>query len=91
MVSTSNFPGAAVFVGMFFLTIIHEWAKLDTLAEFIRVLIYFIILYLQVQLHRFYVMPLLFKKRYGRFALITVPSLVAGGIVLYIASYYWLE
>lgn len=81
----------AFFIAMFILTMLHEWIRVDTIPGFFKGMAFFLVLYAQAQLHRFFVFPLFLQKRYGVYAVVTVFSTLAGALLLYAGDYYWLE
>lgn len=78
-------------IAMFIVTTLHEWIEVDTVIGFIKGVIFFLILYIQAQLHRFFVLPLLLNRRYNIYAIVTVSSTLVGALLLYIADYYYLD
>lgn len=82
---------AGFFIAMFILTMLHEWIQVNTIAGFLKGLAFFLVLYVQAKIHRFYVFPLYLKKQYNRYAVTTILSTLAGAVILYLANYYWLQ
>lgn len=78
------------FVAIFMLTMVQQWIQIDTFIGFIKGLVFFLILYVQAQLHRFFVFPLLTAKKYGTYIIISVLSLLLGANILYLANSYWI-
>ncbi|HWV74726.1 MAG TPA: histidine kinase, partial [Pseudosphingobacterium sp.] len=79
------------FIGMFILTMLHEWIQVDTVLGFIKGLVFFLILYAQAQLHRYFVFPLLIHKRYAAYSVVTTVTTLIGALLLYAADYIWIE
>lgn len=79
------------FIGMFILTMLHEWIQVDTVLGFIKGLAFFLILYGQAQLHRHFVFPLLIHKRYIAYAVVTTVTTLIGALLLYAADYTWID
>lgn len=65
--------------------------RVDTLLGFVKGFVFFLILYIQAQVHRHYVFPLFIKRKFRLYAFITIGSLLAGSLLLYAANYYWIE
>lgn len=82
---------AVFFIAMFILTMLQQWIQLDTLIGLLKGLVFFLILYIQAQLHRLFIFPLLMDRRYGIYAALTFFSTLAWGLLLYAANYYWLQ
>ncbi|OJV15234.1 MAG: hypothetical protein BGO21_29980 [Dyadobacter sp. 50-39] len=78
------------FVAMFILTMLHEWIEVDTVIGLLKGLAFFLILYLQAQLHRFFILPLMLKKQYGMYTIVSIVTTLAGALLLYTANYFWL-
>ncbi|WP_149243601.1 histidine kinase [Dyadobacter sp. 32] len=81
---------AGFFVAMFILTMLHEWIEVDTVIGFLKGLAFFLILYLQAQLHRFFILPLMLKKQYDIYTVVSILTTSAGALLLYAANYFWL-
>lgn len=79
------------FIAMFILTMLQQWIQLDTAIGLLKGLVFFLILYIQAQLHRVYLFPLLMNRRYGIYATLTFFSTLAWSLLLYAANYYWLQ
>ncbi|AOM79350.1 sensor histidine kinase [Pedobacter steynii] len=82
---------AGFFIAMFILTMLHEWIQIDTLAGFIKGLAFFLVLYLQAKVHRYFVFPLYLQKRFSSYAVVTILSTLAGATLLYTLNYYLIE
>ncbi|WP_080240470.1 sensor histidine kinase [Spirosoma rigui] len=77
------------FVVLFVLMSLNSWNRLTTVNDFVRALIYFLLLYGQAQFHRFVLFPFLFKQQVRRYIVLTTLCLLAGSFVVYTAN-YWL-
>lgn len=80
----------AFFIAMFFLTMVHEWVEIKTPVGLLKGLSYFLILYGQAQLHRFFIFPLFIGKRYETYTILTLITTLFGAIILYGLDFYWL-
>lgn len=78
------------FIAMFILTMAHEWIELNTFTDFLKGLLFFLILYGQAQFHRFFVFPLFLKREYVRYALIAFIFISIGALLHYLVNSYWI-
>ena len=79
------------FLSMYVLTMLHEMLQINTFLSFIQGLVFFLILYAQAQIHRFFIFPLFLEKKYLRYALLSLFSTIVGGVVLFLPDYYWVD
>lgn len=80
-----------IFAAMYILTVVNQWLQLDSFSAFIKGLVFFVILYIQAQLHWHYILPLFWGRKYGKYALVTFGALLAGALVLFPVDYFWIE
>lgn len=78
------------FVAMFVLTTIHEWIEVNTFMQFLKGLVFFLILYLHAQFHRFFTFPLFLEKKYSAYFGVTLTSLILSSLFLFSVTYYWI-
>lgn len=78
------------FVILYMLLILYDYHDITTLDGLAKGSVYFLIIYLQAQLHRFFLVPILFKKQYKRYVLFSTLFFIIGTVVLYFADYYWI-
>lgn len=84
-------PEVIFVVTIFLATMVQQWIQINTFIGFLKGVVFFLIIYVQAHVHRLFVFPLLLRRRYLLYASISILSLVAGGIILYIADRYWIE
>lgn len=89
--SNSYVQEAIVFCAMFVLTMLHEWILIDSVISFIKGMVFFVLLYGQAQLHRFFLFPLFVARRVSAYLLLTVLTTVLGTALLYAANHLWLQ
>lgn len=80
-----------IFCAMFVLTMLHEWIMIDSMMSFIKGMVFFILLYGQAQLHRFFIFPLFVKRKLAPYVLLTILSTMAGAVVMFSANHFWLQ
>lgn len=78
------------FIGMFILTILHEWMKLDSFDAFFKGLVFFTLLYGQAQLHRYLIFPLFIAKRYWLYAGVTFIAILICSVLLCGLYFFWM-
>ncbi|WP_106522614.1 sensor histidine kinase [Taibaiella chishuiensis] len=79
------------FIAMFLLTMLHEWMKIDTVIDFIKGLVFFVLLYGQAQFHRFFIFPLLLARRYLLYTLAAIAAILAGATLSQTLNYFWID
>lgn len=79
------------FIGMFILTILHEWMRLDSFDAFFKGLVFFILLYGQAQLHRYLIFPLFIAKRYWLYATVTFVATLMCSVLLCALYFFWMS
>ncbi len=85
------FREAVIFVSMFSLTMLHEWITIDSAMNLFKGVVFFLMIYIQAQIHRFYIFPLFFKKNLFLYVcLLMASTLLIGGLLL-AADYYWIQ
>ncbi|MCG2613450.1 histidine kinase [Terrimonas sp. NA20] len=85
------FREAVIFISMFSLTMLHEWITIDSAMNLFKGIVFFLLIYVQAQIHRYYIFPLFFKKNlFKYFALLTCSTVVIGGLLL-AADYFWIQ
>jgi two-component system, LytTR family, sensor kinase len=82
---------ALIFISMFSLTMLHEWITIDSVMNLIKGIVFFLLIYIQAQIHRFYIFPLFFKKNLFIYVcLLMFSTLLIGGLLL-AADYFWIQ
>jgi len=77
---------------MFVLTTLHEWIYIDSLLTFFKSILFFIILYGQAQINRFYIFPYFINDNKKKFFLLSLISTLIGCLLLFTANYYyWMD
>lgn len=70
---------------------LHEWINIDSPMNLFKGIVFFLLVYIQAQLHRFYIFPLYFKKnRVVYISLLIISTLILGSILL-AADYFWIQ
>ena len=82
---------AVIFCAMFVLTMLHEWIFINSPESFLKGLVFFLILYVQAQVHRFYIYPYYLRKSYLLYAILTLTAVSLGASTLFIADYFWIK
>lgn len=80
-----------LFLGMFALTMLHEWMKLDTIMDFLKGLAFFILVYGQAQFNRFFIFPLLLARKHLAYTLAFILSAAIAATLLFVLDYYWIS
>lgn len=78
------------FIAMFTLTMLHEWIRVDTIVGFAQGLTFFLLLYGQAQLHRFYIFPLFLAKRFRLYTTYTLLATLTGTVCLFMINFFWI-
>lgn len=82
---------ATIFISMFILTMLHEWMSINTLMGFFKGFVFFLLIYAQAQVHRFFIFPLFLKKQTFKYALLTLAATATGAAILLTANKLWLQ
>lgn len=82
---------AAIFCAMFVLTMLHEWMFINSLENLLKGLVFFLILYAQAQIHRFFIYPYFLHKKYIIYTSLSLCAISAGAITLFIADFLWIK
>ncbi|NII83227.1 histidine kinase [Pedobacter riviphilus] len=82
---------SVIFCAMFALTMLHEWIFINSPENFLKGLVFFLILYAQAQAHRFYIYPYYLRKNYLVYAVLTLTAVSLGASTLFIADYFWIK
>lgn len=82
---------AVIFCAMFALTMLHEWIFINSPENFLKGLGFFLILYAQAQVHRFYIYPYYLRRSYLVYTILTLTGVSVGAIMLFTADYYWIK
>lgn len=77
-----------IFSFLFILMSLNAWNQLTSWNDLGRALLFFILLYGQAQLHRFFLFPLLFKQRIKPYVAYTLSALVVGSFIIYGANFW---
>lgn len=80
-----------IFWAMFVLTMLHEWMFIDSLENFFKGFVFFLILYAQAQVHRFFIFNFYLEKKYVKYFLGSLVVILMGSIVLFIANLLWIR
>ena len=80
-----------IFCAMFILTMLHEWIFINSLERFLKGFIFFLILYIQAQIHRFYIFRFYLLRRYVVYAAYSLAVAFLGASILYIADVFWIQ
>jgi len=78
-----------ILVASFILISLNGWRGIQNLETALQAVVYFAILYTHVTLHRFYLLPLLFKKRYVVYGILSVLLIFLFSSLLYVTGVYW--
>jgi two-component system, LytTR family, sensor kinase len=85
------FREAVIFVSMFSLTMLHEWITIDSVTNLFKGVVFFLLVYTQAQIHRFYIFPLFFKKNLFLYFCVLMFSTLLIGTLLLAADYFWIQ
>ena len=80
-----------IFCAMYVLTMLHEWLFINSLENFLKGLVFFVILYIQAQSHRFFIFRFYLLKKYLSYICYSLAVILAGASVLFIANIYWIQ
>ena len=80
-----------IFCAMYVLTMLHEWLFINSLENFLKGLVFFVILYVQAQIHRFFIFRYYLLKKYFTYFAYSLGVILAGASVLFIANIYWIQ
>lgn len=80
-----------IFCAMYILTMLHEWLFINSLENFLKGFVFFVILYIQAQVHRFFIFKFYVNKNYFIYILLSLAVISAGASVLFIADFYWIQ
>jgi len=78
-----------ILVASFILISLNGWRGIQNVETALQAIVYFGILYTHVTLHRFYLLPLLFKKRYVVYAVLSVLFILIFSSLLFVTGVYW--
>lgn len=70
---------------------LHEWMTIDTLLSFFKGLIFFILIYIQAQIHRFFIFPLFLRKRTLLYIFLTLITTLTGAFIIFVCNILWLQ
>lgn len=80
-----------VFIILFILVTLNAWHYIKSLEDLTKAVVYFLILYAHMQLHRVFLLPLFFRKgRYVLYAVFTIVLLLLFSFILYLTDFYWI-
>lgn len=80
-----------IFCAMYVLTMLHEWMFINSFENFLKGFVFFVILYVQAQLHRFYIFRYYLLKKYFIYALYSLIVIFLGASLLYLADFLWIQ
>lgn len=80
-----------IFFAMYILTMLHEWLFINSLENFLKGLVFFIILYVQAQIHRFFIFRFYLQKKYLIYIAYSLSVIFAGSSILFVANIYWIQ
>ncbi|WP_343538524.1 sensor histidine kinase [Sphingobacterium thalpophilum] len=80
-----------IFCAMYILTMLHEWLFINSLENFLKGLVFFVILYVQAQIHRFFIFRFYLLKKYLSYIFYSLAVILAGATVLFVANVYWIQ
>lgn len=80
-----------IFCSMFVLTMLHEWMFINSPENFLKGFVFFVILYTQAQIHRFFIFRFYLIKKYFIYILSSLFVILMGSTVLYIADINWIQ
>ncbi len=81
----------ALFVAMFFLTLLHEWMFIDSLEKLSKAIVLFLFLYIPAQIHRFFIYTLLVQRKYISYFLLSQGFILFFSILLLLINYLWIN
>jgi two-component system LytT family sensor kinase len=82
---------AVIFCAMFALTMLHEWIFINSPENFLKGLVFFLILYAQAQVHRFFIYPHYLQKNYLVYTALSLCTVSLGASILFLADYLWIK
>ncbi len=77
-----------IFCAMYILTMLHEWMFINSLENFLKGFVFFVILYVQAQIHRFFIFRFYLLKKYFSYLIYSLAVIFLGASVLFIADIY---
>ncbi len=80
-----------IFWAMFVLTMLHEWMFINSLENFAKGFVFFLILYAQAQVHRFFIFNFYLEKKYIKYFLFSIVVISMGSAVLFTANSLWIR
>ncbi|MBD3906466.1 histidine kinase [Chryseobacterium sp. Ch-15] len=80
-----------IFWAMFVLTMLHEWIFINSLENFLKGFVFFLILYIQAQIHRFFIFNFYLGKRYIMYFFSSFAVILIGSAVLFTANLFWIQ
>ncbi|MGK9124297.1 histidine kinase [Olivibacter sp. SA151] len=80
-----------IFCAMFVLTMLHEWIFINSPENFLKGFVFFVILYIQAQIHRFFIFRYYLVKKYIIYIFYSLFVILVGATVLYIADIRWIQ
>ncbi len=80
-----------IFCAMFVLTMLHEWMFINSPENFLKGFVFFVILYIQAQIHRFFIFRYYLEKKYIIYLLYSLFVIFLGSTILYIADINWIQ
>ncbi|MGJ1227128.1 sensor histidine kinase [Sphingobacterium siyangense] len=80
-----------IFCAMFVLTMLHEWMFINSPENFLKGFVFFVILYIQAQIHRFFIFRYYLEKKYIIYLLYSLFVIFLGATILYIADINWIQ
>ncbi|MDR6734897.1 histidine kinase [Sphingobacterium sp. 2149] len=80
-----------IFCAMFVLTMLHEWMFINSPENFLKGFVFFVILYIQAQIHRFFIFRYYLEKKYMIYVAYSLFVIFLGATILYIADINWIQ
>lgn len=80
-----------IFCAMYVLTMLHEWMFINSFENFLKGFVFFVILYVQAQLHRFFVFRYYLLKKYFLYVIYSLIVIFLGPSLLYSADFFWIQ
>ncbi|MFP7654261.1 sensor histidine kinase [Chryseobacterium proteolyticum] len=80
-----------IFWAMFVLTMLHEWIFINSLENFLKGFVFFLILYIQAQIHRFFIFNFYLQKKFITYFFSSFLVIFTGAALLFIANLFWIR
>ncbi|MCL7986649.1 histidine kinase [Sphingobacterium sp. lm-10] len=80
-----------IFCSMLIITMLQEWIYINSIEDFFKGFVFFLILYLQAQVHRFVVFRYYLLKKYFIYIVYSLVLILVGAIILLVADMKWID